>query len=94
MARPLPGCGCRAHYGQACFVWRVQVELNGTVHISDCVNMQGMEPERLISVFWDSTEDKPYPARIRLLCHNEVEITGMLGTVVRKYVCRPSVPDH
>ncbi len=54
-----------------------------TVHTSDCVNTQGMEPERLISVFWDGTEDKPYPARIRLLCHNEVgsfaQITGMLA---------------
>jgi GTP pyrophosphokinase len=54
-----------------------------TVHTSDCVNVQAMEPERLISVFWDGTEGKPYPARIHMLCHNEIggfaKITTLLA---------------
>ncbi|WMW66408.1 bifunctional (p)ppGpp synthetase/guanosine-3',5'-bis(diphosphate) 3'-pyrophosphohydrolase [Nitratidesulfovibrio liaohensis] len=54
-----------------------------TVHTSDCANVQTMEPERLISVFWDGQEDKPYPARIHLVCRNEkgvlAQITALLA---------------
>lgn len=49
-----------------------------TVHTSDCPNVQNLEAERLISVFWDGTEDKPYPARIKMIAKN---IMGMMAKV-------------
>jgi GTP pyrophosphokinase len=49
-----------------------------TVHTSDCPNVQSLEAERLISVFWDGTEDKPYPARIKMIAKN---IMGMMAKV-------------
>ncbi len=41
-----------------------------TIHASDCTNIKGFEPERLVSVSWDGVEDKPYPAKIRIVCRN------------------------
>ncbi len=49
-----------------------------SVHRSDCVNAQNMEPERLISVQWDGMEDKPYQARIHIVARNE---RGVLAQV-------------
>lgn len=49
-----------------------------TVHTSDCPNVQNLEAERLISVYWDGTEDKPYPARIKMISKN---IMGMMAKV-------------
>ncbi len=49
-----------------------------TVHTDDCPNIQTMEPERLIPVSWGMDDDKPYPARIRILCKNR---QGMLGRI-------------
>lgn len=51
-----------------------------TVHKADCVNVRGMEPERLIAVSWDGAEDKPFPAGIHLLCRNE---KGVLAQITR-----------
>ncbi len=51
-----------------------------SVHRSDCVNAQNMEPERLISVQWDGMEDKPYQARIHILARNE---RGVLAHVTQ-----------
>ncbi|HBW16768.1 MAG TPA: GTP pyrophosphokinase [Desulfovibrio sp.] len=53
-----------------------------TVHTSDCPNVQGMEPERLISVFWDGHEDKPFPARIHLLCRNEKGVLAQISALL------------
>jgi len=41
-----------------------------TIHAADCVNLKDLESERLVSVAWDGVEDKPYPAKIRIVCRN------------------------
>jgi len=41
-----------------------------TIHASDCTNIKGFEPERLVSVSWDGVENKPYPAKMRIVCRN------------------------
>jgi GTP diphosphokinase / guanosine-3',5'-bis(diphosphate) 3'-diphosphatase len=41
-----------------------------TIHAADCVNLKELESERLVSVSWDGVEDKPYPAKIRIVCRN------------------------
>ncbi len=49
-----------------------------TVHRADCLNVGGMEPERMISVSWDAHSDEPYQAKIRLRCKN---VRGVLATI-------------
>jgi GTP pyrophosphokinase len=41
-----------------------------TIHASDCPNLKDLESERLVTVSWDGVEDKPYPAKIRIVCRN------------------------
>jgi GTP pyrophosphokinase len=42
------------------------------VHTADCPTVIRMEPERLLSVHWEgSDEAPPFPARIHVLCRNE-----------------------
>jgi len=41
-----------------------------TIHAADCANLKDLEPERMVSVAWDGVEDKPYPAKIRIVCRN------------------------
>jgi GTP pyrophosphokinase len=41
-----------------------------TIHASDCTNIKGFESERLVSVSWDGVENKPYPAKMRIVCRN------------------------
>ncbi|SNR62855.1 GTP pyrophosphokinase [Humidesulfovibrio mexicanus] len=41
-----------------------------TIHAADCTNLKELEPERLVSVAWDGQEDKPYPAKIRIVSRN------------------------
>ncbi len=53
-----------------------------TVHTSDCSNVQGLEAERLIPVFWDGIEDKPYPARIRIISKNVVGGLARVSTLL------------
>lgn len=49
-----------------------------TVHTSDCKSVANMEPERLIPVYWEGHEGKPYPARIHVLTRN---VKGVMGKV-------------
>lgn len=49
-----------------------------TVHTADCVNVSNLEPERVVPVFWDGQEDKPYPSRIHITARN---VMGTLGKV-------------
>ncbi len=50
-----------------------------SVHRSDCPNVVNMEPERLLSVHWDSEEDnKPYQSRVHVLARTE---KGLLAKV-------------
>ncbi len=41
-----------------------------TIHAADCPSLKELETERFVSVAWDGVEDKPYPAKIRVVCHN------------------------
>ena len=51
-----------------------------TVHTSDCINIPTMEPERLIPVYWEGFEGKPYPSRLFIVTMNE---PGVLADVSR-----------
>lgn len=53
-----------------------------TVHTSDCANVQNLEAERLISVFWDGIEGKPYPARIRIVSKNVMGGLSRVSTLL------------
>lgn len=57
-----------------------------TVHRADCPNVPNMEPERLISVHWEGTEEqveKPFDAGIFVICRNErgalAKVSGVLA---------------
>ena len=49
-----------------------------TIHRIDCHNVKNFEDERLLQVSWEGAEEKPYPAKIRIKCRNEM---GMLGKI-------------
>ena len=53
-----------------------------TVHTTSCMNLNGMEPERLVPVFWEGHEGRPYPVRIRILCRNEMGILAKVAGVL------------
>ncbi len=49
------------------------------VHTADCPTISQMEPERLLSVYWEGGDEaKPFPARIHMLCFNK---RGVLAKV-------------
>jgi GTP pyrophosphokinase len=54
-----------------------------TVHTSDCPNVSGMEPERLLNISWEGEQDRPYPAKIKVVCKNRRgllhRITGIMS---------------
>ena len=52
-----------------------------TVHTSSCVNIEAMEPERLIPVHWQGFEGKPYPARINIVSKNEFGVLAKIATI-------------
>ncbi|WP_147821776.1 RelA/SpoT family protein [Salidesulfovibrio onnuriiensis] len=49
-----------------------------TIHRVDCHNVKNFEPERLLAVSWEGEEERSYPAKIRIKCHNRL---GMLGKI-------------
>ena len=51
-----------------------------TVHRADCLNVDNMEPERLISVHWDGQEQKPYEAGIFVVAQN---VAGVLAEIAQ-----------
>lgn len=53
-----------------------------TVHRADCANVPNMEPERLISVRWDGDADKPYQARIFIICRNHAGILAKIALMM------------
>jgi len=55
-----------------------------SVHRSDCANVANMEPERLISVYWDNQEDKPYQTRIRIICENKKGVLARITELLAK----------
>ncbi len=57
-----------------------------TVHTLDCPTVQSVEPERLLSVFWEGgeTESAPFPARIRVSCTNTPGALAGVATLLSK----------
>lgn len=49
-----------------------------TVHRSDCPNVPNMEPERLITVYWEGSENQPHEAQIFIKALN---VAGVLANV-------------
>jgi GTP pyrophosphokinase len=41
-----------------------------------------MEPERLLPVYWDGQEDKPYPTRIRIVSRNERGVLAKVASLL------------
>ncbi len=48
------------------------------VHTANCPHVQNLEAERLISVFWNNEETKPFPAEIIIIGNNEM---GLLARI-------------
>lgn len=55
-----------------------------TVHRADCPNVINMEPERLISVHWEGTEEKPYEAGIFIISKNEPGVLAKITNILAK----------
>ena len=53
-----------------------------TVHRSDCPNVPNMEMERLISVYWDGEEEKPYEAGIFIIARNEQGVLARIAEAI------------
>ncbi len=53
-----------------------------TVHTTSCQNLNSMEPERLVPVFWEGHEGRPYPVRIRILSRNEIGTLARVAQVL------------
>lgn len=56
-----------------------------TVHRSDCPNVAGMEPERLISVHWEGEAEKPYKAGIFIIANNEPGVIAAVTGIISKH---------
>ncbi len=54
------------------------------VHTADCPTISQMEPERLLPVYWEGRdkEEAPFPARIRLLCHNTRGVMARIAAML------------
>ncbi|MDR3176434.1 MAG: bifunctional (p)ppGpp synthetase/guanosine-3',5'-bis(diphosphate) 3'-pyrophosphohydrolase [Desulfovibrio sp.] len=53
------------------------------VHTADCPTISQMEPERLLSVYWEGGDEaQPFPARIRILCKNERGALARIAAVL------------
>ncbi len=53
------------------------------VHTADCVNVQDLEPDRLVSVQWDGHETDPFPVRIHLISLNRTGALADIACVLR-----------
>ncbi len=68
---PVPGDG---------IIGYISINNGIAVHRVDCSNVPNMEPDRLMAVYWDGEEDKPYLARINVLVKND---RGVLAQVTQ-----------
>ncbi len=54
-----------------------------TIHRQDCPNMQRVEPERVLEVFWESEGGNSFPAEIKIICRNKrgvlAEVSGIFS---------------
>lgn len=55
-----------------------------TIHSQDCPNVANMEPERLLDVHWEGEEERPYPARMRILCRNQRGVLAEVSALLAK----------
>lgn len=49
-----------------------------TIHTADCPAILSAEPERLLTISWDGSLEKPFPTRVNIISHN---IKGVLYEV-------------
>ncbi|EGJ50771.1 bifunctional (p)ppGpp synthetase/guanosine-3',5'-bis(diphosphate) 3'-pyrophosphohydrolase [Desulfocurvibacter africanus] len=49
-----------------------------TVHTADCPNVQALEPERLLDIYWEGEENVPHPAKISIRARN---VKGALAQI-------------
>ncbi|MFO7596245.1 MAG: bifunctional (p)ppGpp synthetase/guanosine-3',5'-bis(diphosphate) 3'-pyrophosphohydrolase [Desulfocurvibacter africanus] len=49
-----------------------------TVHTADCPNVQALEPERLLDIYWEGEENVPHPAKISIRAKN---VKGALAQI-------------
>ena len=55
-----------------------------TVHRRDCPNVANMEMERLINVYWDGEEEKPYEAGIFVIAKNEQGVLANIAQAIAR----------
>ena len=55
-----------------------------TIHTTNCHNVQEMEPERMVEVFWESEMDKAFPAKIKIICHNKKGVLAKISSLLTK----------
>ncbi|MBR3664670.1 MAG: bifunctional (p)ppGpp synthetase/guanosine-3',5'-bis(diphosphate) 3'-pyrophosphohydrolase [Desulfovibrio sp.] len=55
-----------------------------TVHRRDCPNVANMELERLINVYWDGEEEKPYEAGIFVIAKNEHGVLANIAQAIAR----------
>jgi len=53
-----------------------------TVHRRDCPNVPNMEMERLINVYWDDEEEKPYTSGMFVVAKNERGVLARIAEVI------------
>lgn len=53
------------------------------VHTADCPTISAMEPERLLPVYWEGSEEgRPFPARIHILSDNQRGVLARIATAL------------
>lgn len=52
------------------------------VHKADCPHVAELESERLLPVYWDGQEGKPFPARIHVFCRNERGVFAQISSTL------------
>ncbi len=55
-----------------------------TIHTANCHNVQEMEPERMVEVFWESEMDKAFPAKIKIICQNKKGVLAKISSLLTK----------
>jgi GTP pyrophosphokinase len=55
-----------------------------TIHTTNCHNVQEMEPERMVEVFWESEMDKAFPAKIKIICQNKKGVLAKISSLLTK----------
>jgi len=54
------------------------------VHTTSCHNVQEMEPERMIEVFWESEMNESFPAKIKIICENKKGVLAKISNLLTR----------